>query len=243
MTYSYEPYEPQLVPARWATGIWTVEGPEVSYRLAGITIPCPTRMTVVQLGDGTLWLHSPVCYSAPLAAALHALGPISALIAPNSYHYLHVQAWAEANPSATVFAALDVASKINISTVPYGAQTEPLWDADIAHTLIDLGKFTEAVFFHRSSRTLIVTDLMQNFEAHRVRRMSTRAILSAGGATGPNGKPSIEIRLAARGHRAALHAGVLQMLEWQPSGIIIAHGACYTRNAETEITRAFAWAM
>ena len=86
----YKPYEPQLTISPQAEDIWTVEGPEVQYRLAGAVIPCPTRMTVVRLNSGALWLHSPVAHSAKLQQAIDVLGPISAIIAPNSYHYLQV---------------------------------------------------------------------------------------------------------------------------------------------------------
>ncbi|GGB71935.1 DUF4336 domain-containing protein [Blastomonas aquatica] len=241
MTEVYEAYQPQLLPVSWGQNIWTVEGPEVNYRLAVVTIACPTRMTVVQLKDGTLWLHSPVCYSPALAEALDALGPVSVLVAPNSYHYLHITAWAAAYPDATIFAAADVALKIKVPVIPLTACEVELWPGDILHTVIELGSFTEAVFFHVSSRTLIVTDLMQNFEARRVRNFATRAILAAGGATGPNGRPSMEIRFAARQHSKALHVGVRQMLDWRPERIILAHGACYTSEAPAEIERAFAW--
>jgi hypothetical protein len=36
-----------------------------------------------------------------------------------------------------------------------------------------------------------------------------------------------------------LRAGVEQMLAWEPSGIILSHGACYRTDAATEIKRAF----
>lgn len=50
----YLPYEPQCRPVAWADDVWIVDGPEVGYRLAGLTVPCPTRMTVVRLADGTV---------------------------------------------------------------------------------------------------------------------------------------------------------------------------------------------
>jgi len=34
---------------------------------------------------------------------------------------------------------------------------------------------------------------------------------------------------------------VRQMLDWKPARIIIAHGACYTKDATAEIERAFEW--
>lgn len=241
MSEVYEHYQPQLLPVKWGQNIWTVDGPEVNYRLAGVTIPCPTRMTVVQLEGSTLWLHSPVCYSAALAEALDALGSVSVLVAPNSYHHLHIAAWAAAYPDAIIFAAADVSLKIKVQAMPLTACDVELWPSDILHAVIELGSFTEAVFCHVPSRTLIVTDLMQNFEARRVRSFATRAILAAGGATGPNGRPSMEIRFAARQHRQALRAGVQQMLDWKPERIILAHGACYTTDAAAEIERAFSW--
>jgi hypothetical protein len=33
--------------------------------------------------------------------------------------------------------------------------------------------------------------------------------------------------------------GIQQMLAWDPSGIILSHGACYRKDATTEIAKAF----
>ena len=96
---------------------------------------------------------------------------------------------------------------------------------------IDLREFQKMVFFHEPSRTLIVTDLMQNFEASRVRTRLTRFLLKAGGATGPSGQPSIEIRHAARKYKDALSDGIQQMLDWKPDQIILSHGKCYRSDA------------
>lgn len=237
----YTPYEPQLSPVVWAENVWTVEGPEVPYQLGGLVIPCPTRMTVVRLNDGMLWLHSPVIYSVDLHNALAEFGPISTLIAPNSYHYLNIRTWSEICWAAHVFASPDCAPMIGVARCEsLGAYGSACWSRDLEHAQIDLGSFKETVFFHHASRTLIVTDLMQNFESSRVRNLPTKLLLKAGGATGPNGRPSIEIRLAARKHRAALQAGVQQMIAWRPARIILSHGRCFHDNAVAEIERAFA---
>lgn len=76
---------------------------------------------------------------------------------------------------------------------------------------------------------------MQNFEAGRIRSPLARTVMTLCGATGPNGRPSIEIRLAAIAHRKALRCGVQR----EPSGIILSHGACYRTEAASEIERAF----
>lgn len=237
----YDPYEPQLIPLAQGDNIWIIEGPEVQYRLGGALIPCPTRMTVVKFGDGTLWLHSPVEHSAELQQKIAALGLVSALVAPNSYHFLQVDNWASANPDATIYATNDIANTIAVSSVPLNSGLVANWSKDIDHLSIELGRFSETVFFHWASKSLVVTDLMQTFEASRIRSLFTRLLLQVGGATGPNAKPSIEIRRAARKHREALRAGVKQMIEWNPRQIILAHGPCIRHDPIDAIRLAFRW--
>lgn len=238
---TYAPYEPQLSPVKWDENIWTVEGPEVTYRLAGVPIPCPTRMTVLRSDDGKLLLHSPVCYSEQLSATLAALGQITMIVAPNSYHYLHIYDWAFRHTSAKAFVPRALAAKVKVQCEFMNDDPRVFSQFGLSSKCIDLGEFQETVFFHELSRTLIVTDLMQNFEASRVRTRLTRFLLKAGGATGPSGQPSIEIRRAARKHKAALSDGIQQMLNWHPDQIILSHGKCYRSDAIGELKRAFAW--
>jgi hypothetical protein len=236
----YRHYKPQLQLIPWAEDIWTVNGSEVSYRLWGLTLPCPTRMTIIRLHDGGLWVHSPVACVPELVAAVMALGPVAAIIAPNVFHYTHFADWARAFPQADVYGPTGLAAKV--PSFDFAALDGPMdapWTEAIDLHVVALGSFVEAVFLHRASRTLIVTDLMQNFEATRIRNPLVRTVMKLGGATGPNGRPSIEIRLAALAHRNALREGVRQMLAWEPTGIILSHGACYRTDATDEIMRAF----
>jgi hypothetical protein len=60
VTDAYAPYEPLNVPKAIAPGVWLVDGPEIWFGyFAGLKLPFPTRMTIVRLPDGGLWLHSP----------------------------------------------------------------------------------------------------------------------------------------------------------------------------------------
>lgn len=239
-TPGYHPYEPQLQPLPWAEDIWTVNGPEVSYRLWGLTLPCPTRMTIIRLLDGGLWVHSPVACAPDLVTAVEALGPVAAIIAPNVFHYTHLADWARAFPQATIFGLPGLAAKVpGIAFTALDQQPTARWAGSIDSHVVAFGTFAEVVFLHRASRTLIVTDLMQNFEAYRISNPLVRTVMRMGGATGPNGRPSIEIRLGALAHRNALREGARQMLAWEPSGIILSHGACYRTDAAAEIKRAF----
>jgi len=242
----YRPYEPQLQLVPWGDEIWTVDGPEVSYKLAGVRLPCPTRMTVVHLPNKGLWLHSPVIWCKPSAAALEQLGQIEAIIAPSSYHHIHIKAWACTTPTARVYAVQDLPGRAGEDSKAWhrlGSAPPAPWSDELDQCHFDLGAYQETIFFHRRSRTMIVTDLMQNFEADRVAKPLTRLLLKMGGATGPIGTASVEIRLAAAGRRDQLRAAVAQIQSWEPDSIILSHGLCYRTDARAELKRAFAWVL
>lgn len=179
-----------------------------------------------------------------LGRALAELGEIAAIVAPNTHHHVHVDRWARAAPGAEIHASPDLVRKRDRGDRwrALGPTPAAVWRGVLAQVLIDLGRFTEVVFFHEATRTLIVTDLMQNFEADRVPNAFTRLLLQVGGATGPVGRASIEIRLASYGHREALRDAVRRMVAWQPSSIILSHGRGFRENAVAELQRAFAWA-
>ena len=240
----YSPYLPQSEPVPIAENLWIVDGPEIGYRLAGLMLPCPTRMTVVRIGTA-LWLHSPTHYSPDLDKRLAAFGNVAWIVAPNSFHYSHVAAWASAFPSAECHVSPDVTAKLPLlpnPLTPLGDTAPPDWRADLDQLHVDLGRFVETVFFHRASATLIVTDLLQNFEPERIPSPFLRTLLRIGGAVGPGGQTSIDIRVAARGHRARARDALAQMLDWDPQRIILSHGKGYDRDIPAELRRAFRWA-
>lgn len=59
--------------------IWTVEGP-ASIDL--LVVPYPTRMTIVRLDGGDLWISSPVSVPKQQLDDVAALGPVRHLLAP-----------------------------------------------------------------------------------------------------------------------------------------------------------------
>ena len=60
--------------------------------------PFTTRMTVVQLSNGDLFLHSPIAFDAALATHLQSLGRVRHLVSPNRGHYAHIGEWARDFP-------------------------------------------------------------------------------------------------------------------------------------------------
>lgn len=81
-------------------GIWIVDGPEIGMRYLGITLPFPTRMTIVRLPAGDLWVHSPTARNDDLGRGVSKLGHVGHLIAPNTLHYWHLPDWQKHFPKA-----------------------------------------------------------------------------------------------------------------------------------------------
>ena len=59
--------------------IWIVDGPSIKF----YKLPFTTRMTVVRLQNGDIWVHSPTKICGDLKDQIDALGPVRHLIAPN----------------------------------------------------------------------------------------------------------------------------------------------------------------
>ena len=73
--------------------IWIADGPTVSF----YGFPYPTRMAVVRLTGGDLWVWSPVGLSDELAAEVESLGAVRHLVSPNKIHHLFLGEWAPSN--------------------------------------------------------------------------------------------------------------------------------------------------
>jgi hypothetical protein len=59
-----------------------------------------TRMTVVQLHDGSLWIHSPIEPEPSRREQLDRLGPVRYVVAPNKSHHLFYRSFLQAYAAA-----------------------------------------------------------------------------------------------------------------------------------------------
>lgn len=227
-----------------AENLWIVDGAPIGFGALGMTMPFPTRMTVIRLADGGLWLHSPVSWSAALDAALRAVGPIRHLIAPNTLHYWYLPEWAERHPQAQVHLVPGLPGKAKRPLPPglaLSAEPPAAWAGEIDQVVTCGDVMNEADFFHRASRTLILTDLIENFEPARVRPWLLRKLMQWAGAADPDGSAPLDMRLSFGRHRAAMRATLATMRGWAPERIVMAHGRCYLENGAAELERAFRW--
>jgi hypothetical protein len=243
---AFIPYAPLNTLKPVAEDVWIVDGPEIRYGAMGLKIPFPTRMTIVRLHDGGLFVHSPIAPDDALFAAVEALGPVAHLIAPSTIHYWWVPDWQARYPRARVHG---VPGLVRSAKRPLAVDAElgdapPLaWAGEIDQVLFTGDVVTEADFFHRASSTLVLTDLIENFEPVRVKSRWLRWLVRAAHVADPHGSAPYDMRLTFLRHKKTMRAGVRRMLAWNPQRVILAHGRWYERDGAAELARAFAWAL
>src|SRR5262249_13002285 len=87
MTVGASLYEPINVFKPMGPDIGIVDGPFEYLTVGGVRLPLPftTRMTVVRLSNGNLFLHSPIKFDEALASELQRMGTVRHLVSPNQF--------------------------------------------------------------------------------------------------------------------------------------------------------------
>ena len=215
-------------------GLWVGAHPDL--RFLGIKVG--TRMTVVRLPDGDLWLHSPIPLTDEVRAEVDALGPVRHVVAPNLYHHLYAGTWAEAYPDAKLYGVKGLARKrpdLELHAEIDDA-ADPGWPGldlvSIRGTMLK-----ETVFRHAASNTLISCDLAENF--HDCDSWVTRTYARLGGVYGKIGVHWM-LRLAYR-DRARARESMDRLLGWEFDRVILAHGDIVETDAKARVREIYAW--
>ncbi len=219
--------------------IWTVNGDDV--RMFGV-LPFTTRMAVVRLETGGVWLHSPVRPTPGRQRAVDRLGPVEHLVAPNKIHSLGIEPWQALYPSAKVWASPEFNTRhpdIAVDAALTNDAQAP-WRGEIDHCTIDgHGLLDEVEFLHKPSKTLIVTDLIQKHEVAG-ETWIWRTVKRMAGVLGEDGGTALDIKLSVR-DKAAMRQSVETILSWDFDNLIISHGHCVRGGAKEAVSRAFEW--
>jgi Domain of unknown function (DUF4336) len=218
--------------------IWVAEGSVVNH----LGFPYPTRMGIIRLGDGGLFLWSPIELTAGLQATVDALGPVRYLVAPNKLHNLFLADWKTAYPWARMYAPpgltqhrrdLAFDEKL-IERVPAA------WMDQIDQVFVQ-GSFamTEVAFFHRASKTVLIADLIQSFPQGWFK--GWRGWLAKRwGIVEPKAGAPFDLRASFTNRKAARKA-VQRIFDWEADRLILAHGPLVERKADAFIRKAFGW--
>ncbi len=232
-----EPIDTRLleyVPGR----IWTKKYP-IHY--AGCDLFA--RTTVVRLGSGALLVHSPGPVDAALRAELQPLGDVAHIVAPGSYHYFYVANWQDAYPEALVWICPGVERKrpdLEFDWILGDDPPEP-WREELEQVLVRGNRFIwEVAFFDRPSKTLILTDLVENIGPHTqgtnwMLRFWWKAVMHMWETP----KPAPEYQMGWK-DKAAAKRSLERILTWDFQRVILAHGETLDENAQEQVRKAWA---
>ncbi|MEI6896301.1 MAG: DUF4336 domain-containing protein [Psychromonas sp.] len=222
-----------------AENIWIFDGKAVQF----LTLPFTTRMTVIRLSTGELWVHSPIKLNEIIQTQIEQLGTVKYLIAPNHLHHLFLADWKLIYPDAICYGTDEVIKKrLDIRfehSLNQGIDWP--WSKDLEQVLFTGSPLMEeCVFFHKRSTTLIVTDLVENFTGDDF-SCCQRFIAKGVGILAPNGKMPLDWRLSFMFSKPQARTHLSVIYDWQPKVVIMSHGVIVEQDAEAFLKRSFSW--
>ena len=225
--------------------IWIVDsGP-----LRAMGVPLPVRMTVIQLGTGGLLLHSPTRFTPELKEELERTGPIEHIVSPNVAHWSFVKIWQRHVPGAQTWAAPGLRERGQVRRAALrldhdlGLDAPKAWSNELDQIVIPgLGGFAEVAFFHRASRTLVLTDLVQNLESEKLPRL-IRPIAYMLGVTAPTGKAPAYLRAIVKLKGRQSREAAERLVALQPERVIFSHGRWFERDGGSRLRNSLAWLL
>jgi len=217
-----------------APNVWAAPMPHVF-----IGLHLGTRMTIVRLSDGSLFVHSPIKLDDDLKKQIDALGPVGHIVAPNLYHHLFFGDFAAAYPEAKTHRAPGLEKKRSDLTfdATLDKALDPSWRDDLSALAVEGCAFGETVFFHHPSSTMLTADIVENFETSD--HWPTRWYLKAAGLHGTPGLSKL-LRVMFR-DKAKARRAIDQAVEWNPERITLAHGEPILANAREALRDSYAW--
>ncbi|HTO06701.1 MAG TPA: DUF4336 domain-containing protein [Myxococcota bacterium] len=220
-----------------APGLWVAE---CSFRNGPFEFGL--RMSVIQLRDGGLVLHSPVRLRPELRAELDALGPVRGVIAPSRAHHLFASDYPTGYPDALLFAAPGLPEKR--PDLKFAAELSdeapPLWRSELEqHVFRGAPIMNEVVFFHPASRTVLFTDLVFNLPAG-AGNWASRIFFRAVGADRRFG-PHRLVRYLFIRDRAKARESLQRILAWDFDRVTLTHGDVLETGGHEAVRRAFAF--
>jgi hypothetical protein len=209
------PYGPLL---RVAPGLYSVKGKWKGSSLG-------RRMTIVQLADGRLAIHSAMRLKAGDLEAIEDLGQVAWILIPNRFHHSDAPWFAQRYPEARVLVPRGLSRKLG-RRMRVDGTLEDDWpaalDADLNRLAVSGLSIHEVVFHHPTSRTLILTDLAFNFRSNELEG-TAKLFMTLNGAVNRFG-PTRLLRLMFIRDRKALTASIAKILSWDFERVIVSHG-------------------
>lgn len=189
----------------------------------------PLRSTLVTLKSGHRVMFSPIKFSDAQLVQLKQNAP-HALVAPNLFHHLYIKDAAEKLNVSNVFLAPGLEKKRKDIEWPVILSDKTWTYQEELPMLVMQGmpSLNECVFFHRETKTLIVTDFFFNLSGLPDNFSSLPYKM-----LGSFNRPAISrlIHLLTR-NKKALKSSVAKILEWDFDKLVMAHGKVLESGAK-----------
>lgn len=201
-----------------------------------------SRMTIVRLASGGLVLHSPSEIDEETKSEIDDLGKVEYIFAPGSYHYFHVSSAQKAFPHAKTYICPGIENKVPRMDFDGFLSDTPLAQLanDFEQVLIRGNRLIwEVAFFHKSSKTLILVDLIENFtdktaNVNWLLKLWWKLVFRMW----ENPKPAPEYRMGWK-DKAAASKALSKILDWDFDRIIVSHGDLIEKNAKEVAEKAW----
>eukprot|EP00242_Pyramimonas_sp_CCMP2087_P003735 CAMPEP_0198209786 /NCGR_PEP_ID=MMETSP1445-20131203/17729_1 /TAXON_ID=36898 /ORGANISM="Pyramimonas sp., Strain CCMP2087" /LENGTH=355 /DNA_ID=CAMNT_0043883665 /DNA_START=82 /DNA_END=1149 /DNA_ORIENTATION=+ len=205
------------------------------------------RMTVVRLRDGSLWVHSPVALTEQCETELRRLGRVSHVVLPctSPEHWYYGPKLIDAFPEAQVWSAPELltsekglpyfrdirtpsleALKKNRAPMVLSNSPPACWKGQFSVAVFNGGPlYSEVVFLHKSSGSLISSDLLLGVDDQCAPSEFARSVAKANGIYLQLGSPVVGKLIQSRGSFSRDFLN--EVLAWSIKRVIPTHGALF----------------
>jgi hypothetical protein len=216
---------------QYGDNLWAVRVP---MKMMGMDLG--TQMTIVRLPDQSLILISPISIDENLKQEITALGKVTAVISPNTFHHLFARDCLQAFPAAKYLCPAALPKRIVGLPENFDLYSvdEGFWQGQLQTRRISSSHIAdEMVFFHPESKTLIVTDLFQ----YSVGRLGIGTSLFALLA-GTYHKPAVSrlFKLMVK-DKQAFRDSLRFILDWDFERVLLPHNGNIETGAKAAIDK------
>jgi hypothetical protein len=167
---------------------------------------------------------------------LASIGTVAYLVEASNHHHRWLAEWQAAYPQAEVFVAPGLARKLRTlgRHQVLAEDAPPHWPGALRQRFMaGAPLFSETVFLHEASRSLIVTDLVHNYTSIRPSGLFARLLWPLFALLGFRGvclAPPLRIP-GVRRDPSAFATALRAVTAWNVSRIVVCHGAVLEADA------------